>query len=230
MIDQATTLLAAGTDWAQLRPRMIDAFGETLWMVSLTMLIGGLAGLIMGVALFTTRRSGILPSGPVHTALNLLVNLVRPIPFIILVTAMGPITKTAVGSTIGTEAAIFVMSVAASFAVARLVEQNLVSVDPGIIEAARAMGASPWRIIRDVIVPEALGPLILGYTFAFIAVVDMSAMAGYIGGGGLGDFAIVYGYRAFDWNVTLVTTLIIVLIVQAAQILGNLLARRVMRR
>lgn len=230
MIDQATTLLAAGTDWAQLRPRMIGAFGETLWMVSLTMLVGGLAGLIMGVALFTTRRSGILPSGPVNTALNLLVNLVRPIPFIILVTAMGPITKNAVGSTIGTEAAIFVMSVAASFAVARLVEQNLVSVDPGIIEAARAMGASPWRIIRDVIVPEALGPLILGYTFAFIAVVDMSAMAGYIGGGGLGDFAIVYGYRAFDWNVTLVTTLVIVLIVQAAQILGNLLARRVMRR
>ncbi|APT90084.1 methionine ABC transporter ATP-binding protein [Corynebacterium sphenisci DSM 44792] len=230
MIDQATTLLAAGTDWAQLRPRMIGAFGETLWMVSLTMLVGGLAGLIMGVALFTTRRSGILPSGPVNTVLNLLVNLVRPIPFIILVTAMGPITKNAVGSTIGTEAAIFVMSVAASFAVARLVEQNLVSVDPGIIEAARAMGASPWRIIRDVIVPEALGPLILGYTFAFIAVVDMSAMAGYIGGGGLGDFAIVYGYRAFDWNVTLVTTLVIVLIVQAAQILGNLLARRVMRR
>lgn len=230
MIDQATTLLAAGTDWAQLRPRMIGAFGETLWMVSLTMLVGGLAGLILGVALFTTRRSGILPSGPVNTALNLLVNLVRPIPFIILVTAMGPITKNAVGSTIGTEAAIFVMSVAASFAVARLVEQNLVSVDPGIIEAARAMGASPWRIIRDVIVPEALGPLILGYTFAFIAVVDMSAMAGYIGGGGLGDFAIVYGYRAFDWNVTLVTTLVIVLIVQAAQILGNLLARRVMRR
>ena len=87
-----------------------------------------------------------------------------------------------------------------------------------------------WRIIRTVIVPEALGPLILGYTFAFIAVVDMSAMAGYIGGGGLGDFAIVYGYRAFDWNVTLVTTLIIILIVQAAQLLGNFLAKKVMRR
>ncbi|MBV7294738.1 ABC transporter permease [Corynebacterium sp. TAE3-ERU12] len=223
-------VLAADTNWDQLRPRMVEAFGETLWMVGLTMLIGGIVGLALGVLLYISRRSGIMPSGPFNTALNVLVNFIRPIPFIILVTAMGPITVQVVGSTIGTEAAIFVMSVAASFAVARLVEQNLMSIDPGIIEAARAMGASPWRIIRTVIVPEALGPLILGYTFAFIAVVDMSAMAGYIGGGGLGNFAIVYGYRAFDWNVTLVTTLVIVLIVQAAQLLGNYLAKRVMRR
>ena len=122
------------------------------------------------------------------------------------------------------------MSIAATFAIARLVEQNLMSIDPGVIEAARAMGASPWRIIRTVVVPEALGPLVLGYTFAFIAVVDMSAMAGYIGGGGLGNFAITYGYQAFDWNVTLVTTLVIIFIVQLAQIFGNWLSKKIMRR
>ncbi len=226
----ATEILARDTDWGLLGPRMWDAFGETLWMVCVTMVIGGLVGLVLGVLLYVSRSSGVLPSGPLHTLLNLAVNFVRPIPFIILVTAVGPLTKLVVGKTIGTGAAIFVMTIAASFAVARLVEQNLISIDPGVVEAARAMGAGPWRIIRTVIVPEALGPLILGYTFAFIAVVDMSAMAGYIGGGGLGDFAIVYGYRAFDWNVTLVTTLVIILIVQAAQLLGNFLAKKVMRR
>lgn len=104
------------------------------------------------------------------------------------------------------------------------------SIDPGVIEAARAMGASPWRIIRTVVVPEALGPLVLGYTFAFI-VVDMSAMKNYIGGGGLGNFAITYGYQAFDWNVTLVTTLVIIfIVVQLAQIFGNWLSKKIMRR
>ena len=166
----------------------------------------------------------------VYQVLNVLINFVRPIPFIILVTAIGPLTKNVVGTTIGTEAAVFVMSIAATFAIARLVEQNLMSIDPGVIEAARAMGASPWRIIRTVVVPEALGPLVLGYTFAFIAVVDMSAMAGYIGGGGLGNFAITYGYQAFDWNVTLVTTLVIIFIVQLAQIFGNWLSKKIMRR
>ncbi|WP_448851981.1 methionine ABC transporter permease [Corynebacterium sp. 335C] len=207
-----------------------EAFVQTLYMVILAMLIGGIVGGAMGVLLYTTRSRGILANRPVHALLNFVINLVRPIPFIILVTAIGPLTLLAVGTTIGTEAALFVMSIAATFAIARLVEQNLMSIDPGVIEAARAMGAGPWRIIRTVIIPEALGPLILGYTFAFIAVVDMSAMAGYIGGGGLGNFAITYGYQAFDWNVTLVATVVIIIIVQLAQLLGNWLAKKVMRR
>ena len=104
------------------------------------------------------------------------------------------------------------------------------AIDPGVIEAARSMGASPWKIITSVILPEALGPLILGYTFIFIAVIDMSAMAGYIGGGGVGDFAIVYGYRAFEPQVTWAAVLVIVVIVQLAQFLGNWLSKKVMRR
>jgi len=118
----------------------------------------------------------------------------------------------------------------ADFGVARIVEQNLVTIDPGMIEAARAMGASPWQIITGVIIREALGPLVLGYTFCFIAIVDMSAMAGYIGGGGLGDFAITKGYRAFNLEVTYVTTFMIIIIVQIAQLLGNWLSRKIMRR
>ncbi len=218
------------TNWDSLSPMLGEAFLQTLYMVILAMIIGGLVGGTIGVLLYTTRTGGVLSNRPVHALLNFIINLVRPIPFIILVTAIGPLTVKVVGTTIGTEAALFVMSIAATFAIARLVEQNLMSIDPGVIEAARAMGAGPWRVIRTVIIPEALGPLILGYTFAFIAVVDMSAMAGYIGGGGLGNFAITYGYQAFDWNVTLVATVVIIIIVQMAQLLGNWLAKKVMRR
>ena len=206
------------------------AFGETLVMVSLTILIGGIAGLALGTLLYTTRENGVLSNKFVYTILNILVNFVRPIPFIILIAAIGPLTLSVIGTTIGTEAAIFAMSIAATFGVARIVEQNLVSIDPGVIEAARAMGASPLQIIVSVIIREALGPLILGFTFIFIAVVDMSAMAGYPGGGGLGYFAITYGYNAFNPTITLAGTIVIILIVQVAQLLGNFLSKKIMRR
>lgn len=230
LLNSLPSVSGKDTNWDSLGPMLGEAFGQTLYMVCVAMLIGGVAGLAIGVLLYTTRDGGVLRNNFVYQVLNVLINFVRPIPFIILVTAIGPLTKNVVGTTIGTEAAVFVMSIAATFAIARLVEQNLMSIDPGVIEAARAMGASPWRIIRTVVVPEALGPLVLGYTFAFIAVVDMSAMAGYIGGGGLGNFAITYGYQAFDWNVTLVTTLVIIFIVQLAQIFGNWLSKKIMRR
>ena len=222
------TYLAA--DWNRLGPTFLEAIMDTLVMVSLTMVVGGLAGLGVGILLYTTRSGSILQSRPVYWVLNLLVNFIRPIPFIIMIAMFAPLTLGVVGTTIGRSAAIFIMCIAATFAVARIVEQNLVAIDPGVIEAARSMGAGPWRIIRTVIVPEALGPLVLGYTFIFIAVVDMSAMAGYIGGGGIGDFAIVYGYRAYDLEVTYAAVIVIVVIVQIAQLLGNWLSRRIMRR
>jgi D-methionine transport system permease protein len=222
------TLLAA--DWNRLGPTFLDAIIDTLVMVSLTMVLGGIAGLVVGILLYTTRAGSILQSKPVYWVLNLLVNFIRPIPFIIMIAMFAPLTLSVVGTTIGRSAAIFIMCIAATFAVARIVEQNLVAIDPGVIEAARAMGAGPWRIITTVIVPEALGPLVLGYTFIFIAVVDMSAMAGYIGGGGIGDFAIVYGYRAYDLEVTYAAVIVIVVIVQIAQLLGNWLSRKILRR
>ncbi|PKV81423.1 methionine ABC transporter permease [Nocardia fluminea] len=218
------------TNWEKLRPTLFEAIGTTIYLVGVTFVVAGLVGLVLGTALYTTRKGGLLANGPVYFVLNVIVNVVRPIPFIILLAALGPVTLEVVGTTIGSEAALFVMIVAASFGIARIVEQNLVTVDPGVIESARAVGAGPLRIILTLLIPEALGPLILGYTFVVISIVDISAMAGTVGGGGLGDFAIVYGYQQFQWQVTLVAVLIIVAGVQGVQFFGNWLARKVLRR
>ncbi|MEU5409431.1 methionine ABC transporter permease [Nocardia asteroides] len=218
------------TNWEKLRPTLFEAIGTTVYLVGVTFVVAGAIGLVLGTALYTTRKGGLLANAPVYLVLNLLVNVVRPIPFIILLAALGPVTLEVVGTTIGSEAALFVMIVAASFGIARIVEQNLVTVDPGVIEAARAVGATPLRIILTLLIPEALGPLILGYTFVVISIVDISAMAGTVGGGGLGDFAIVYVYQQFQWEVTIVAVLIIIAGVQGVQFLGNWLARKVLRR
>ncbi|RKT87852.1 D-methionine transport system permease protein [Saccharopolyspora antimicrobica] len=217
-------------DWETIGPVLLTSIGQTVWMVLATMLVGGLLGLLLGIALYTTRAGGILANRLVFTVLNVLVNIIRPIPFIIFITAIGPLTIKVVGTTLGTSAATFALIVAATFGISRIVEQNLVTIDPGVIEAARAMGASPLRIITTLLVPEALGPLILGYTFVFVAVVDMTAVAGAVGGGGLGDFAISYGYQRYDWTVTVIAVVIIIVLVQAAQYLGNWLSRKALRR
>lgn len=209
---------------------LLKALGDTLWMVAATVVIAGILGLVIGILLFTTRRGGILQNRILHGVLNIVVNIVRPIPFIILVFALAPVTRAVVGTTLGSQGAIFVMCFAATFGISRIVEQNLVATDPGVIEAAKAMGAGPVRIIWSVLVPEALGPLILGYTFVIVAIVDMSAMVGAVGGGGLGDFAIQYGYQRYDWTVTFVTLVVIVVVVQLTQLLGNYLSRRALRR
>lgn len=214
----------------ELAPEFWDAAAETLYMVALTMLFGGAGGFLLGVGLYVSRRGGLLPNAVVNNVLNVVINFFRPIPFIIFIAAVQPVTRAVIGVGIGTEAAIFALSLAASFAIGRIVEQNLLTVRPGVIEAARSMGAGPWRILGTVVVPEALGPLILGYTFIVVAVIDMSAMAGLIGGGGLGYFAQLYGYRQFEPVVTWAAVLLIVAFVQVVQYVGNWLARRVLRR
>jgi D-methionine transport system permease protein len=218
------------TDWGQLGPVLLQSLGQTLWAVSITLVIGGVFGFILGTVLYTTRQGNILANAPVNTTLNVLVNIVRPIPFIVFIAFIQPVTLGLLGTSIGVPAIIVPMSIAASFAFGRIVEQNLVTIDPGVIEAARAMGASPMRIIATILVPEALGPLILGYTFIFVGVVDMSALAGLIGGGGLGNFAILYGYQRYDYAVTIVAVIVIVILVQLGQFLGNALARKALRR
>lgn len=217
-------------NWNVLGPIFWESTWQTLQMVVTTLVLGGFFGLIVGVLLYTTRKGGILANGWVYTVLNVIVNFVRPIPFIIFIVAIGPLTLKVVGTTIGTKAAIFALVIAATFGISRIVEQNLVSIDPGVVEAAQAMGASPFRIITRVLLPEALGPLILGYTFVFIAVVDMTAVAGSVGGGGLGNFAIVYGYQRFNWWVTWIAVLTIIVLVQAAQFFGNWLSGKALRR
>ena len=218
------------TDWEALRPTIVTAVGETLLMVGATIIMGGLLGLALGVLLNTTRRGGILENRVLHTVLNVLVNIIRPIPFIIFLAAMQPLTSVVVGTSIGTGAAIFPMVVMCTFATSRLVEQNLVPVDPGVIEAARSMGAGKLTIIRTVLIPEALAPLILAYAFLFIGVLDMSAMAGYIGGGGLGNFAIAYGYQKFDQTVTWTAVIIMIVLVQVVQGIANAIAKRLLKR
>lgn len=213
-----------------LLPKLLDATLETLLYVSLAMLIGGLFGLIIGVVLTTTRQGGVLQNRAVYVILNFIVNFFRPIPFIILAFALMPVARLVVGTGIGSPAIIFVLVIAASFGISRLVEQNLLTVPAGQIEAARAMGAGPLRIIATVLIPEGLGPVILGYTFAFIAVVDMTAMAGAIGAGGLGNFAMQYGFRQFNPWVTWSSVFILILLVQFVQLLGNTIARRLLRR
>lgn len=218
------------TDWSVLGPRLWSALGETLQMVSATMLLGGLVGLLIGLGLYTTRKGNLLSNPVVFNVLNVIVNFVRPIPFIIFVTAIRPVTYEVTGATIGVEAVILPMTLMAAVAFARIVEQNLVALDPGVVEAARAMGASRFRIIWSVLIPEALAPLILGYTFLFVGVIDMSAMAGAIGGGGLGDFALRFGYQKFNDEVTWAAVLVIVAIVQVAQYFGNWLAKKALHR
>jgi D-methionine transport system permease protein len=203
---------------------------ETLYMVALTLLIGGFAGLLLGIALYTTRAGSLLANRGVFTVLNVVINFFRPIPFIIFIAAVQPFSRFVIGTGIGNNALIFALSLAASFAIGRIVEQNLLTVSPGVIEAARSMGAAPLRILRTVVIPEALGPLILGYTFVLVAIIDMTAVAGVIGGGGLGTFAQVYGYRQFEPVVTWAAVILIVVFVQVAQFFGNWLARKVMRR
>lgn len=213
-----------------LGPQIWDATLETLTYVAIAMVVGGFFGLVFGVLLTVCRQGGILQNRPVFWVLNVVVNFFRPIPFVILIAALQPLARIVVGKGIGDAALIFTLSFAAAFGIARLVEQNLLTVAPGVIEAARAMGAGPIRIILTVLIPEGLGPLILGYTFAFIAVIDMTAIAGVIGGGGLGNFALQYGYRQFEPVVTWTAVAIIVIIVQLVQLLGNVLARKILRR
>ena len=214
------------SDWNVLRPLLFESIGQTLTMVLVTLVIGGFLGLILGVVLYGTRPGNLFENAVVYRILDIIVNIVRPIPFIIFLAAMQPLTIVVVGTSIGTVAAIFPMVVMCTFATSRLVEQNLVPVDPGVIEAARSMGAGKLTIIRTVLIPEALAPLILVYAFLFIGVLDMSAMAGYIGGGGLGNFAIAYGYQKFDQTAVI----IMIVLVQVVQGIANAIAKRLLKR
>ena len=229
-IASGATLAARTTDWTVLRPLLIQSIGQTLQMVLVTMVVGGFLGLVLGVILYGTRPGNLFGNAAVYRILDIAVNIIRPIPFIVFLAAMQPVTIAVVGTSIGTSAATFPMIVMCTVATSRLVEQNLVPVDRGMIEAARAMGASTLDIIRTVLIPEALAPLILAYAFLFVGVLDMSAMAGYIGGGGLGNFAIAYGYQKFDQVVTWTAVIIMIALVQIIQGVANAIARRMLKR
>lgn len=213
-----------------LLPELWTAVVETLFMVTASLVLGGIAGLLIGLSLYATRAGSLFPNKAVFGIINVIVNTFRPIPFIILLAAVQPLARGLGIRGIGIEFGIFAISLASMFAIGRIVEQNLLTVRPGVIEAARAAGASRSRILFGLVPREALGPLILGYTFIVVALVDMTAMAGVVAAGGLGQFAIVNGFRQFNPWVTWAAVVIIIIIVQGVQFLGNGLARRVLRR
>ncbi|MGI5336228.1 methionine ABC transporter permease [Streptomyces sp. CA-181903] len=217
-------------DWNVFWPKVVDATGETVYMVLVTLALSAVLGMTVGLTLYATRKGGVLPNRLVFALLNTLVNIVRPVPFVIAIVALSPVTREVVGTMIGTDAAVFPMVVVATFGVARIVETNLLSVESGVIEAARSMGAGPLRILLTVLVPEALGPLVLGFTFMLVALIDFSAVAGTVGGGGVGNLAMTYGYLRFDTSVMVVAVAVLIVLVQVAQLLGNVLARKVLRR
>lgn len=207
--------------------QLLQALYETLYMVSIALFLGAVIGIPLGVLLVITRKQGIWPNIVIHQVLNPIINILRSLPFIILLIAIVPFTKLVVGTSIGTTAAIVPLTVYVAPYIARLVENSLLEVDEGIIEAAKAMGASPLQIIRYFLIPEALGSLVLAITTAIIGLIGSTAMAGAVGG--IGDLALVYGYQRFDTTVIIITVIVLVVIVQVIQTLGNVLARFIRR-
>lgn len=209
--------------------QLMQALYETLYMVTVSLIIGALIGIPLGILLVVTRKHGIWPNVVIHQILNPIINILRSIPFIILLIAIVPFTKLVAGTSIGTTVAIVPLTVYVAPYIARLVENSLLEVDDGIIEAAKAMGASPLQIIRHFLLPEALGSLVLAITTAIIGLIGSTAMAGAVGGGGIGDLALVYGYQRFDTLVIIITVVVLVIIVQIIQSLGNFISRIIRR-
>lgn len=217
-------------NWNFFGPELVDAIKETLLMVGVGLLISVIIGIPLGIILVVTRPGGILQNKAVFGILSVIINIFRSIPFIILIVAIIPFTRLIVGTSIGTTAAIVPLIIFTAPYIGRLIENSLLEVDDGVIELAQAMGATPWQIIWRFLLPEALGSIILAITIATIGLIGASAMAGAVGGGGLGNLAIVYGYQQFQTQVMLITVALLVVFVQVIQSLGNYLSKIIRRK
>lgn len=217
-------------NWIEWLPVLWTGTLDTLYMVGVAALFTVALGLPLGVLLVVTDRNGLASAPIFNQVLGAVVNAARSLPFIILLVLVIPITRALVGTTIGAKAAIVPLALAAIPFFARVAETSLREVDRGLVEAAEAMGCTPWQIISKVLIPEAFPSLILGVALTIISLIGYSAMAGAIGGGGLGDLAIRYGYQRYETSVMVVTVVLLIFLVQGIQILGNTLARRVSRR
>lgn len=205
---------------------LIKSFWETGYMVVASTVLASLIGIPLGIILTVTRNGHILPNAVINSVLGVIVNATRSTPFIILMVAIIPLTRMLVGSSIGTTAAIVPLTISAAPFIARVIESSLLEIDHGVIEAAQSMGASPMQIIYKVLLPEALHSIVLGITLAVIALIGYSAMAGVLGGGGLGDLAIRYGYQRFQPDVMIVTVVILIFMVQLIQFIGDTLSKK----
>jgi D-methionine transport system permease protein len=217
-----------------ISPQILALIGQatldTLQMVAVAAGLGTVFGLPLGVFLATSKRGELFAAPLVNTVLGTLVNATRSTPFIILVVAIIPFTRLIAGTSIGTNAAIVPLTVAATPFIARLIEGAIREVDQGLVEAARSMGATPLQIVRKVLVPEALPAIALGLTLAIVSLIGFSAMVGAVGGGGLGDLGIRYGYQRFMPEVMAAVVAVLIVLVQTVQTVGDRLARRLNKR
>ena len=209
---------------ADMLPLLTKALGETVYMVVVSMIVASLIGIPLGVLLATTAKGQILECMPLNRTIGAVVNALRSIPFIILMVAIIPFTRFIVGTSIGTTAAMVPLVLASIPFIGRQVETSLREVPAGLVEAALSMGATPYQIVRRVLLPESMPSIVAQLTTVVIALVGESAMAGAIGGGGLGDLAIRYGYQRFRPDIMIATVIILIVLVQIVQFLGNRLA------
>lgn len=209
---------------------LLSATGETLYMVAVSGFVGFAVGIPLGVILHITKKGGLAENQKLNTSLGAIVNIGRSVPFLVLMVAIIPVTKLLVGTFIGTTAAIVPLTIGAIPFVARLIEGALLEVPTGLVEAAQSMGATPQQIITKVLLPEALPTIVNAVTITLVTLVSYSAMAGTVGGGGLGDVAIRYGFHRYDVVIMAVTVVMLIVLVQIIQSIGNALVRRVDHR
>ena len=209
---------------------LFKSLAETLYMLSVSAIIAAIIGIPLGILLVVTEKNGILVCPVLNKPLAFAINMVRSIPFIILMVAIIPFTRMVAGTSIGTTAAIVPLTIAAIPYTARMVETSISEIPFGLIEAAESMGASPYQIIKKVLIPEALPSIIENMTVVIVSLIGSSAMAGTIGGGGLGDLAIRYGYQRFQADVMIATIIVLIIIVQLIQFIGSTWSRKTDKR
>ncbi|WP_296667036.1 MULTISPECIES: methionine ABC transporter permease [unclassified Treponema] len=203
---------------------------QTLQMVFFSTLFAVMIGFPLGILLFITSSTGIMPKHLFNMILSRIIDVLRSFPFVILMIVLLPFTRFVLGTAIGTSATIMPLSLAAAPFVARVIETALIEIDPGVITAARAMGSTNWQIIRKVLVPEVLPSVVSGITLTIINLISYSAMAGTLGGGGLGDLAIRYGYQRFRTDIMLASVVVIILLVALIQFAGTKLSERILKK
>ena len=214
----------------EYKEMLLEGTYETLLMTFASTVFAYLIGLPLGVTMVITDAHGICPKKTLNTVLGAIINVGRSIPFVILIVAVIPLTRFIVGKAIGPVAAIVPLTIAAAPFVARMVETALQEVDPGVVEAAKTMGATTWQIAKKVLLPEAVPSLIRGFSITTITLIGYSAMAGAFGAGGLGDIAIRYGHHRYQADVMWVTVVLIVVIVQVIQMCFELAAKKIDKR
>lgn len=217
-------------NWEFFWPQFLQACQETFLTVLGSFIFGTIIGLPLGIILVVTRPGHIMENKPIFTVLNTIINIVRSVPFIILLVAIIPFTRLVTGTSIGVAAAIVPLSIFVGPYLARLIENSMLEVDKGVLETAYAMGATKFQIITRFIIPEVIPSLILSFTTATIGLIGSTAAAGAVGAGGLGDLAITYGYQRFETVVIVITVVLLVVIVQLIQGLGNTWSRYVRRK